>query len=56
MYAGQLCKATSPKGLVFEYWFGVRKGKRVYLVAHEASLNTFEFRTLREVRSFIKGN
>lgn len=52
-YPGQLTRVESPKGITWEYWFGVFHGKRIYLVAPQGSLNTWEFASVEEVKAFI---
>jgi hypothetical protein len=55
-YAGEVTQVTSPSGLVWEYWFGIKAGKRIYLVAPFGSLNTWEFSSVKEVKEFISGH
>lgn len=55
-HPGQLTSVVSPKGIIWEYWFGIAKGKRSYLVAPVGSLNTWAFMSLREVKKFIQEN
>lgn len=54
-FAGQVTPIVSPSGQVWEYWFGVKDGKRVYLVAPLGSLNTWEFSSAAQVKAFVKG-
>ncbi len=52
-YPGQIRTTTSPSGIVWEYWFGLKSGKRVYLVAPVGSLNTWQFGSVAEVKAFV---
>ena len=55
-YAGQISHVTSPKGVDFSYWFGVKAGKRWYLVTFKGGGKSWQFSSMREVQAFIKEN
>lgn len=52
-YPGQITQVISPSGKTWQYWFGVKGGKRIYLVAPHDSLNTWQFNSVKEVKAFI---
>jgi len=51
--AGQVTTIVSPTGVSWEYWYGLKGGKRIYLVAPVGSLNTWEFDSVRAVKAFV---
>ena len=54
--AGEVTVVTSPKGVKFEYWFGVECGKRYYLVCPVGSFQTQSFMSLKSVMMWIERN
>jgi hypothetical protein len=50
---GQVTTIVSTKGIAWEYWYGVKSGKRIYLVAPVGSLNTWEFDSVKAVKAFV---
>lgn len=55
-YPGKVTTVVSPKGLTWEYWFGVKNGKRIYLAAVVDCTNIHEFASAKEVKTYIQAH